>query len=65
MGTSRFRIKWVKVAFEIDQAVETSVAENSINPQNIEADIRKKATAAHVPGMQSHWRRNGSGQEDC
>ncbi|MBY8156203.1 type I restriction endonuclease subunit R [Vibrio fluvialis] len=34
--------KWVKVAFEIDQAVETSVAENSINPQNIEADIRKK-----------------------
>lgn len=34
--------KWVKVAFEIDLAVETSVAENSINPQNIEADIRKK-----------------------
>ena len=34
--------KWVKVAFEIDQAVETSVAENSINPQNIESDIRKK-----------------------
>ena len=34
--------KWIKVAFEIDQAVETSVAENSINPQNIEADIRKK-----------------------
>ena len=34
--------KWVKLAFEIDQAVETSVAENSINPQNIEADIRKK-----------------------
>lgn len=25
--------KWVKVAFEIDLAVETSVAENSINPQ--------------------------------
>ncbi|OOE44004.1 DEAD/DEAH box helicase [Salinivibrio kushneri] len=34
--------KWIKVAFEIDQEVETSVAENSINPQNIEADIRKK-----------------------
>jgi len=34
--------KWVKVAFEIDETVETSVAENSINPQNIEADIRKK-----------------------
>ncbi|SEI71371.1 type I restriction enzyme, R subunit [Allopseudospirillum japonicum] len=34
--------KWVKLAFEIDQTVETSVAEHSINPQNIEADIRKK-----------------------
>lgn len=34
--------KWVKLAFEIDEAVETAVAENSINPQNIEADIRKK-----------------------
>lgn len=34
--------KWVKLAFEIDAIVDTSVAENSINPQNIEADIRKK-----------------------
>lgn len=34
--------KWIKLAFEIDQVVETSVAENSINPQNIEADIRKQ-----------------------
>src|SRR5690606_2061708 len=34
--------KWVKVAFEIDRVVDTSIAENSINPQNIEADIRKK-----------------------
>ncbi|MFK4752361.1 type I restriction endonuclease subunit R [Oceanobacter antarcticus] len=34
--------KWVKLAFEMDEAVTQSVAENSINPQNIEADIRKK-----------------------
>ncbi|MDR9497869.1 MAG: type I restriction endonuclease subunit R [Hydrogenovibrio sp.] len=34
--------KWIKLAFEMDKAVETSVSENSINPQNIEADIRKK-----------------------
>jgi len=34
--------KWIRLAFEIDQVVETSVAENSINPQNIEADIRKQ-----------------------
>lgn len=34
--------KWVKLAFDVDDAVTLSVAENSINPQNIEADIRKK-----------------------
>lgn len=34
--------KWIKLAFEVDGAVTQSVAENSINPQNIEADIRKK-----------------------
>lgn len=34
--------KWVKLAFTLDEVVEKSVAENSINPQNIEADIRKK-----------------------
>ncbi len=34
--------KWVAAAFAVDAAVATAVAENSINPQNIEADIRKK-----------------------
>ncbi|TVZ41155.1 type I restriction enzyme R subunit [Alteromonadaceae bacterium 2753L.S.0a.02] len=34
--------KWVQLAFEIDQSVEISVAENSIHSQNVEADIRKK-----------------------
>ncbi|QWT39182.1 type I restriction endonuclease subunit R [Dickeya dadantii] len=34
--------KWVKLAFALDLLVDISVAENSINPQNIEADIRKK-----------------------
>lgn len=29
-------------AFDVDKIVELSVAENSINPQHIEADIRKK-----------------------
>lgn len=33
---------WVKLAFSLDDMVETSVAEHSINPQNIENDIRKK-----------------------
>ena len=33
---------WVELSFTIDVLVSTAVAENSINPQNIEADIRKK-----------------------
>lgn len=33
---------WIKLAFDIDQAVTDSIHEHSINPQNIEADIRKK-----------------------
>lgn len=39
---SQVQEKWVALAFEIDEAVTSSVAEHSINPQNIEADIRKK-----------------------
>jgi type I restriction enzyme R subunit len=34
--------QWVQLAFTLDAHVEQSVAEHSINPQNIEADIRKK-----------------------
>ncbi|UOG92955.1 MAG: type I restriction endonuclease subunit R [Candidatus Thiothrix sulfatifontis] len=34
--------QWVQLAFGLDAHVEQSVAEHSINPQNIEADIRKK-----------------------
>jgi len=34
--------KWIALAFDIDVAVDSSVTEHSINPANIEADIRKK-----------------------
>ena len=34
--------KWVDISFTVDELVNIAVAENSINPQNIEADIRKK-----------------------
>ncbi|RDL42766.1 type I restriction endonuclease subunit R [Marinomonas piezotolerans] len=34
--------KWTKLAFEVDELVSAAVSENSINPDNIEADIRKK-----------------------
>ena len=33
--------KWVRLSFMMDELVEQSVKENSINPQNIEASIRK------------------------
>lgn len=33
---------WIDLAFTIDNLVNTAVAEHSINPQNIEAEIRKK-----------------------
>lgn len=53
--------KWVKLAFEIDQVVETSVAENSINPQNIEADIRKKL----LPRMFKECKAIGGGMDQA
>lgn len=34
--------KWIGIAFSIDEVVTTAVAEHSINPQNIEAEIRKQ-----------------------
>ncbi len=33
---------WIDLAFTVDNLVNTAVAEHSINPQNIEAEIRKK-----------------------
>lgn len=58
---SQVQDKWVKVAFEIDQEVETSVAENSINPQNIEADIRKKL----LPRMFQECKAIGGGMDQA
>jgi type I restriction enzyme R subunit len=53
--------KWIKLAFEIDQSVETSVAEHSINPQNIEADIRKKL----LPRMFQECKAVGAGMDQA
>ena len=58
---SQVQDKWVKVAFEIDQSVESSVAENSINPQNIEADIRKKL----LPRMFQECKAIGGGMDQA
>lgn len=53
--------KWVKLAFEIDHAVEVSVAEHSINPQNIETDIRKKI----LPRMFQECKNIGCGMDQA
>ncbi|MCX2843045.1 type I restriction endonuclease subunit R [Microbulbifer thermotolerans] len=53
--------KWARLAFEIDEAVETSVAEHSINPQNIEADIRKKL----LPQMFRECKAVGGGMDQA
>jgi hypothetical protein len=53
--------KWVKLAFEVDQAVDISVTENSINPQNIEADIRKKL----LPMMFKECKAIGGGMDQA
>ncbi|MCQ0169086.1 type I restriction endonuclease subunit R [Pseudomonas sp. S12(2018)] len=52
---------WVKLAFEIDKSVETSVAEHSISPQNIEADIRKKL----LPRMFQECKAIGGGMDQA
>lgn len=53
--------KWVKLAFVIDEVVERSVAENSINPQNIEADIRKQL----LPMMFKECKATGGGMDQA
>lgn len=53
--------KWVKLAFDVDEAVDLSVAEHSINPQNIEADIRKKL----LPLMFKECKAVGSGMDQA
>ncbi|WP_114418401.1 type I restriction endonuclease subunit R [Marinospirillum perlucidum] len=53
--------KWVALAFEIDAHVSQSVAENSINPDNIEADIRKKL----LPLMFKETKAVGAGMDQA
>ncbi|CAB1207555.1 type I restriction endonuclease subunit R [Acinetobacter bouvetii] len=53
--------QWAQLAFEVDQSVTNSVAENSINPQNIEADIRKKL----LPRMFQECKSVGGGMDQA
>lgn len=53
--------KWVQLAFEVDEMVNVSVAENSINPQSIESDIRKKL----LPRIFSECKSIGAGMDQA
>ena len=53
--------KWVSLAFEIDRIVDKAVAENSINPQNIEAEIRKQL----LPRMFKECKAIGGGMDQA
>lgn len=53
--------KWIKLAFDVDSSVMSSVGENSINPQNIEADIRKKL----LPQMFRECKTIGGGMDQA
>ena len=64
IADSQVQDKWIKLAFEIDTVVDASVAEHSINPQNIEAGILQAVAAAYVPRVQSNRQWYGAGQED-
>jgi type I restriction enzyme R subunit len=52
---------WVKLAFSLEEMVTASVAEHSINPQNIEADIRKKL----LPLMFKECKALGAGMDQA
>jgi type I restriction enzyme R subunit len=53
--------KWVGLAFQIDKMVEQSVAEHSINPQNIESNIRKQL----LPVLFSECKAIGAGMDQA
>lgn len=53
--------KWIQLAFDVDQSVINSVAENSISPQNIEAEIRKKL----LPRMFQECKSIGGGMDQA
>lgn len=53
--------KWIALAFDVDGMVTTAVAEHSINPQNIESEIRKKL----LPLMFNECKGVGAGMDQA
>jgi type I restriction enzyme R subunit len=53
--------QWIDLAFTVDELVNTAVAEYSINPQNIEAEIRKQL----LPMMFKACKNCGAGMDQA
>lgn len=53
--------RWVNISFEIDQIVTNAIAEYSINPRNIEGEIRKKL----LPMIFSECKVSGAGMDQA
>lgn len=49
--------RWVGLSFQVDEIITNAIAEHSINPQNIEAEIRKKL----LPLVFAECKKVGSG----
>jgi type I restriction enzyme R subunit len=53
--------RWVELSFKVDEIITNAVAEHSINPQNIEAEIRKKL----LPMIFAECKKIGSGMDQA
>ncbi len=53
--------RWVELSFKVDEIITNAVAEYSINPQNIEAEIRKKL----LPLIFAECKKIGSGMDQA
>ena len=53
--------RWVELSFKVDEIITNAVAEHSINPQNIEAEIRKKL----LPLIFAECKKIGSGMDQA
>ncbi len=53
--------RWVELSFKIDEIITNAIAEHSINPQNIEAEIRKNL----LPMVFGECKRTGSGMDQA
>lgn len=53
--------RWVELSFKVDEIITNAVAEHSINPQNIEAEIRKNL----LPMIFAECKKIGSGMDQA